>query len=69
MSIQGAGCVNANSVVGGGCPYKIDRGVCNDVLCDVSIQKMVCNEKMVCSYKREWVNLEWKGRRTTCPYK
>ena len=23
---------------GGGCPYRIDRGVCNDVLCDVSIR-------------------------------
>ena len=46
MSIQGAGCVNTNSVVDGGCPYKIDRGVCNDVLCDMSIQR-----GRVCPYK------------------
>ena len=56
MSIQGAGCVNTNSVVDGGCPYKIDRGVCNDVLCDMSIQR-----GRVCPYK--------VCRDDGCPYK
>ena len=39
------------------------------VLCDVSIQKKVCNEKIMCPYKSEWMTVEWKGRRIMCPYK